>query len=115
MANAPRPRGRPRHNIDEAKRHPLTIRTTKALKDALVAAANSSSRSLAGEIEFRLNQTFWHESGYADRLAGDPQWLLYQAVGQIRSAAFEFINQAEARGLMTEAEAASARRQWRDM
>ncbi|MGA7263433.1 MAG: hypothetical protein WA709_05730 [Stellaceae bacterium] len=107
MATSLRPPGRPRHNADEIKRHPLTIRTTKALKDRLVEAARHSGRSLAGEIEFRLNQSF-----VPDPLGRDPQQLLQTAVGQIRIAAIELINTAEAHGLVTDAEAARARREW---
>jgi hypothetical protein len=54
MGNQPRSPGRPRHYADEVKREPLNIRTTRALKDALVAAARRSGHSLAQEIEFRL-------------------------------------------------------------
>ena len=47
------PRGRPSKG-DLAKRSPLALRTTKALKEALINAAAESGRSLAHEIEVRL-------------------------------------------------------------
>jgi hypothetical protein len=49
-----RPRGRPSVPAEKAKRYPLAIRTTKRLKDLLQHAADSSGRSLAQEVEFRL-------------------------------------------------------------
>jgi hypothetical protein len=59
MRPAPaRRRGRPALPAEEAKRHPLGIRTTKKLKDLLQRAADSSGRSVAQEIEFRLEQCF---------------------------------------------------------
>jgi hypothetical protein len=61
MANNPRrPPGRPRHNPDEVKRQPLTIRTTSAVKARLVKAAKAGGRSLAEEIEFRLGAAQAH-------------------------------------------------------
>jgi hypothetical protein len=52
--NSKRPRGRPALPAESVKRHALGIRTTKALKDALLRASQESGRSLAQEIEFRL-------------------------------------------------------------
>ncbi len=46
-------RGRPSKG-DEAKRFPLSIRTTRELKEQLEAAAVAADRSLAQEIETRL-------------------------------------------------------------
>jgi hypothetical protein len=53
-SDAARPPGRPRHNADELKRTPLSIRTTAPLKRALEEAAKGSGKSLAQEIEYRL-------------------------------------------------------------
>lgn len=41
-----------------AKRHPLNMRTTKELREALEHAASRSGRSLVQEVEFRLEQSF---------------------------------------------------------
>jgi hypothetical protein len=49
--------GRPRHG-DDIKRVPLSFRTTPVLRDALDAAAATSGRSLAQEVELRLEQSF---------------------------------------------------------
>jgi hypothetical protein len=57
LASARR-RGRPALPPEEVKRHALGIRTTKKLKDLLQLAADSSGRSVAQEIEFRLEQSF---------------------------------------------------------
>jgi hypothetical protein len=53
-----RRRGRPPLAPEEGKRYPLGIRTTKALRDALLSASQASGRSLAQEIEFRLERSF---------------------------------------------------------
>jgi hypothetical protein len=53
-----RRRGRPPLAPEEGKRYPLGIRTTKALRDALLSASRASGRSLAQEIEFRLERSF---------------------------------------------------------
>jgi hypothetical protein len=57
MKAATRSRGRPRHQADEIKGQPLSIRTTRALKNRLLKAAEISGRSLASEIEYRLVQS----------------------------------------------------------
>jgi hypothetical protein len=51
-----RPRGRPALPAEKGKRYAIGIRTTKALKDALLSASRASGRSLAQEIEFRLER-----------------------------------------------------------
>lgn len=40
------------------KRFPLNMRTTQEIRDALEKAASKSGRSLAQEVEFRLEQSF---------------------------------------------------------
>jgi len=61
-----RKRGRPALPADEVKRHALGIRTTKKLKDLLQHATDSSGRSVAQEIEFRLEESFWREARERD-------------------------------------------------
>jgi hypothetical protein len=51
-----RARGRPAVPPDKAKRHAVGFRTAKKLKDLLQRAVDLSGRSLAQEIEFRLEQ-----------------------------------------------------------
>jgi hypothetical protein len=53
-----KPRGRPPVAAEKAKRYPLGIRTTKELKDLLQRAADSAGRSVAQEIELRLERSF---------------------------------------------------------
>jgi hypothetical protein len=53
-----RQRGRPALPPEQGKRYPIGIRTTKALRDALLNASRASGRSLAQEIEFRLERSF---------------------------------------------------------
>jgi hypothetical protein len=50
--------GRPALPAGEGKRHALGIRTTAGLKAQIEAAAHTSGRSLAQEIEHRLEQSF---------------------------------------------------------
>jgi hypothetical protein len=57
MATPQRPRGRPALPPGEAKRYPLGIRTTKALRDDLVEASKISGRSLTEEIEFHIQRS----------------------------------------------------------
>jgi hypothetical protein len=53
-----RKRGRRALPAEEVKRHAVGIRTTRKLKGLLQRAADSSGRSVAQEIEFRLEQSF---------------------------------------------------------
>ena len=54
----PRLRGRPPLPPEEGKRYPLSLRTTKRLRERLESASRASGRSIAQEIEFRLEQSF---------------------------------------------------------
>lgn len=56
-----RPPGRPR-KAAEARRVPFGMRTTPAIRALLEAAAAASGRSLAGEIEYRLQASFDDEA-----------------------------------------------------
>jgi hypothetical protein len=47
------------------KRFPLSLRTTKELRQRLEKAATSSGRSLAQEIEIRLERSFHQEETVA--------------------------------------------------
>jgi hypothetical protein len=57
-----RQRGRPALPEGAGKRYSLGIRTTKELRDALKAAAEASGRSVAHEIEQRLERSFTDET-----------------------------------------------------
>jgi hypothetical protein len=53
-----RPRGRPALPPGDGKRHPLGIRTTARLARLIEEAARESGRSVAQEIEYRLEKSF---------------------------------------------------------
>jgi hypothetical protein len=59
-----RPRGRPALPDEMGKRYSLGIRTTRELRDALKDAADASGRSVAQEIELRLERSFETEDAY---------------------------------------------------
>lgn len=46
---------------DAAKRHPLSFRTTTKLRSRMLVACEESGRSLAQEIEYRLEQSFHND------------------------------------------------------
>ncbi|GGH12607.1 hypothetical protein GCM10007036_10590 [Alsobacter metallidurans] len=50
--------GRPKKSDEEAKRAPLGFRTTRELRAKLEEAADASGRSLAQEMEIRLERSF---------------------------------------------------------
>jgi hypothetical protein len=68
---AARRRGRPALPTEEGKRYAVGIRTTKKLKDSLQHAADSSGRSVAQEIESRLERSFLLET-----ILGTPEAVL---------------------------------------
>src|SRR6478609_7194902 len=81
MSDAPEPskrRGRPALPPEKGKRYALGLRTTKELRDLLQQAADSSGRSLAQEIEFRLERSFDREKNLAEAMTevfGDARTL----------------------------------------
>jgi hypothetical protein len=54
----PRPRGRPRKPDEEAKREQMSFRTTPVMRDKILASAEASGRSIAQELEFRIERSF---------------------------------------------------------
>jgi len=83
-------RGRPALPLERVKRYALGIRTTKQIKDLLQHAADSSGRSVAQEIELRLERSFDVEKSFgghrlaavfrslaatAEFLSGGKEWL----------------------------------------
>ena len=63
----------------EKKRIPLNMRTTQQLRTKVEQAAEASGRSLAQEVEFRVERTFWDDeraatqSIFVKRLGGERQ------------------------------------------
>jgi hypothetical protein len=49
---------------DGGKRHPLNMRTTKETRERLEASAVANGRSLAQEVEFRLERSFAEEVAF---------------------------------------------------
>jgi hypothetical protein len=68
MENTAKPGGRPALAPGEGKKYPLAIRSTRELKAALVKASQASGRSMAQEIEHRLEQSLDDERHLADAL-----------------------------------------------
>lgn len=56
----------------DGKRHPLNMRTTQEMRAKLEAAAAKSGRSLAQEVEYRLDQSFLEDAIIA-RVFGGPE------------------------------------------
>lgn len=53
--------------VDGGKRHPLNMRTTKVLREALEASAVENGRSLAQEVEQRLENSFRQDYAFGSR------------------------------------------------
>lgn len=81
-----RRRGRPPLPAGEAKRFPLTIRTTKAQKDELLRASKAAGRSLAEEIDFRLGAVRARPAaaGNIDQIRAGLDHVL-EMIGQLRT------------------------------
>ena len=58
---APQKRGRPPKPKSEVKRAPLNMRTTPEARRKLEDAADKSGRSLAQEVEYRIERSFFYE------------------------------------------------------
>jgi hypothetical protein len=77
--------GRPRHNPNEAKRVPLNMRTTPSLRTRLEDAAAESGRSLAQEVEARLEASFVSEDQLRERFgSGELQAVFQMLAGATR-------------------------------
>jgi hypothetical protein len=49
-------------NPEAGKRHPMNMRTTRELRERIIAAAHASGRSLVAEVEYRLERSFEKEN-----------------------------------------------------
>ena len=92
-----RPRGRPALPPEAGKRHPLGIRTTAELKKKIEAAAAESGRSIAQEIELRLERSF------------DQDTMLARVIGRLDEFEEELLR-TRSRGLKVFRDAARKRR-----
>lgn len=59
----------PKHAVEGGKRYPLGMRTTKEIRERLESAASESGRSLAQEVEYRLERSFDREQWSTELLA----------------------------------------------
>jgi hypothetical protein len=62
-----RKRGRPALSEEEARRANVSFRTTPQVRDKIVAAAQTAGRSVAQEVELRLEQSFAREGEAGSR------------------------------------------------
>jgi hypothetical protein len=86
-----KPRGRPALAVDEGKRYPLSLRTTKDLKEKLESASRVSGRSIAQEVEHRLEQSFKTEANIADAIAAAMGGKSLAALFRLMGAAAELV------------------------
>jgi hypothetical protein len=97
-------RGRPTLPADEGKRFPLNMRTTKELRDRLESAAARTGRSLAQEVESRLEASFLTEDVKWEEFGGSEKHQIFR----LMSAAAETIESRKSRPWLTDEIAAIA-------
>jgi hypothetical protein len=75
--------GRPALPPEAGKRHAVGLRTTKALKDSLEVAAGASGRSVAQEVEVRLEKSFERDE-FIKLLFGAPYFVdFFQKMAEV--------------------------------
>lgn len=72
----------------DGKRHPLNMRTTKETREKLESAAAANGRSLAQEVEARLEASFAEERGF-----GGPEM---RQLAYLMTSAFQVASQRDA-------------------
>lgn len=73
----------------DGKRHPLNMRTTKETRERLEAAALANGRSMAQEVEVRLERSFAEEQGFGGPEMRRLAYLMataFATAGQLRAA-----------------------------
>ena len=73
--------GRPKLPRGQGKRAQLNVRVTDELKNNMDAAAKASGRSVAQEVEFRLEQSFMDDAALARSFGGKHLMALMQLAG----------------------------------
>ena len=76
-------RGRPALPPTEGKRVPLNMRTTLDTRAKLEKAAKESGRSLAQEIEFRLEQSFRDKAALIEAFGGRKTYDVLRVLGSV--------------------------------
>lgn len=109
MAMAEKPaekkrRGRPALPANEGKRFPLNMRTTKDLRDQLELAAAGTGRSLAQEVESRLEASFLAENIKLEEFGGSEKYQIFR----LMSSAAETIEARTGTSWLTDEETAIA-------
>ena len=66
----------------EGKRAPLNMRTTETLRRRMEQTASQSGRSLAQEVEFRLELSFLDEDARIRAHGGDNNYMVMQEIGR---------------------------------
>jgi hypothetical protein len=74
----------------DGKRVPLSFRTTPRIRELLLEAATASGRSLAQEVEYRLESTFSHDRAFGN--AELRRLTLAMAIAFERAARFNATN-----------------------
>ncbi len=67
----------------EGKRTPLNMRTTRELRERLEREAADSGRSLAQEVEFRLDQSFRDEATLIEAFGGRDTYDVLRVMGSV--------------------------------
>lgn len=81
-----RKRGRPALPEGKAKRYPLNMRTTKEMKEKLESACRASGRSIAQEVELRMEESFkTEESLFGSRETYSVMRMLAGAIGIVEA------------------------------
>ena len=73
----------------DGKRYPLNMRTTKETRERLEAAALANGRSMAQEVEVRLERSFSEERGFGGPEMRRLAYLMataFATAGQLRAA-----------------------------
>lgn len=73
----------------DGKRYPLNMRTTKETRERLEAAALANGRSMAQEVEVRLERSFAEEQGFGGPEMRRLAYLMataFATAGQLRAA-----------------------------
>ena len=96
-------RGRPPKSDAEAKRHPMGIRTTKDLKEKVEALAAANGRSVAAEIELRLEESIRREEQRGGRHISAPLDIIAGVMGMAEERTGQRWNEALSAWLPVEA------------
>ncbi len=75
-----RRRGRPKLPAGEGKRYPLSLRTTREIRELIEREAIMSGRSLAQEAEYRIQKSFVDERAKYEEFGGPSLYWFMKAL-----------------------------------